>query len=268
MIASLPMYVITPVAVQTLWHWIRQDLIKQLGSGYLALLPESLSSPQDLHLHWQQQDVLFSQTCGYPLVTELKNKVHLLGSFEYDVPFANGIYCKSVIICKANHEGTQLSDFKNKVVAFNSAQSQSGYNSFRHLIAPLSNNGQFFQSAVATGAHKASVLAVQSGQADIASIDGVTYHGFLQHAPEITQGLKIIATTHSYPGLPLISALNTPTAVLTALKNTLQGLHLQPALQDTLKTLFIKKFSVSSWQDYEVCLDMEKQAQALNYLHL
>lgn len=268
MIASLPMYVITPAAVQTLWDWIRQDLIKQLGSSYSALVEEVLNSPQDLHEHWQQADVLISQTCGYPLMTELKNKVNLLGSFEYDVPFANGIYCKSVIICKANNSATQLADFKNQVVAFNNTQSQSGYNSFRHLIAPLSNNGQFFQSAVATGGHRASVLAVQSGQADIASIDGVTYHGFLKHAPEITQGLKIIATTHSYPGLPLISALNTPRTVLMALKNTLQGLHLQPALQDTLKTLFIKKFSVSSWQDYEVCLVMEKQAKALNYLHL
>lgn len=268
MIASFPMYVVTPTAFQTLWDWMRQDIIKQLGNSYSDAIEEVLIYPQDLHEHWQQANVLMSQTCGYPLVTELKNKVHLLGSFEYDVPFANEIYCKSVIICKANHEGTQLSDFKNKVVAFNSAQSQSGYNSLRHLIAPLSSKGQFFKSTIFTGGHRDSVLAVQAGQADIASIDGVSYEGFLQHAPEITQGLKIIATTHSYPGLPLISAINTPTTVLTALKNTLQGLHLQPGLQDTLKTLFIKKFSISSWQDYEVCLDMEKQAKALNYLHL
>jgi ABC-type phosphate/phosphonate transport system substrate-binding protein len=173
-----------------------------------------------------------------------------------------------VIICKATHQGTELSSFKNKVVAFNSEQSQSGYNSLRHLIAPLSSNGQFFQSTISTGGHKDSVLAVQSGQADIASIDGVTYEGFLQYAPEITQGLKIIATTHSYPGLPLISALNTPTALLTALKNSLQRLHQQECLQDTLKTLFIKKFSVSGWHDYEVCLNMEKQAQSFAYYRL
>ena len=268
MLASLPMYLVTPLAVNQLWDWLKQDLIQQLGKSYPQLALCDLKSPDNLHAHWQEPSLLVSQTCGYPLMTELNKKVNLLGSFEYDAPYCNGIFCKSVVIAQANNLNNNLLHFKNTKVAFNSPQSQSGYNSFRHLIAPLSQNGGFFENSISTGGHKASVLAVQSGQADIAAIDCVTYEGFCRYAPELTQGLKIINTTQAYPGLPLISALNTPTEVLDALKNSLSRIHLQEQLRDTLATLMIKQFKPSSWQDYEICLQMEKEAQTLGYQHL
>ncbi len=268
MLASLPMYLVTPLAVNQLWAWLRKDIINQVGSSYNALIAEVLNYPEDLHGHWQQPKLLLSQTCGYPLMTELNKKVNLLGSFEYDAPYCSGIFCKSVVICQSNNLRNNLLDFKDARVAFNNPLSQSGYNSLRHLIAPFSQNGRFFENSISTGGHKASVLAVQSGQADIAAIDCVTYEGFCRYEPQLTQGLKIINTTQSYPGLPLISALNTPTEVLDALKNSLSRIHLQEQLRDTLATLMIKQFQPSSWLDYEICLEMEKNAQQLGYQHL
>ena len=78
MLASLPMYLVTPLAVNQLWDWLKQDLIQQLGNSYQQLALGDLMSPDNLHTHWQEPSLLVSQTCGYPLMTELNKKVNLL----------------------------------------------------------------------------------------------------------------------------------------------------------------------------------------------
>lgn len=268
MLVSLPMYVVSPEANEALWQWLRQDVISQLSDLDQALVPDNLSHPDDLHTHWKQADLLMSQTCGFPLMTELYQKVQLIGSFEYDVPYADGIECKSVLICRDDDQAKNLTDFQDRTVAFNSLTSQSGYNSLRHLIAPLSKNGQFFKTAYISGGHKASIEAVQQKKADLAAIDCVTFEGLKRYGGDTCKGLRIIANTHAYPGLPLISGLHTPQPLLDALKNSLSRMHLQTELKPVLQTLMIKKWSPSFWSTYQVCLEMQEQALAQNYTKL
>ena len=64
-----------------------------------------------------------------------------------------------------------------------------------------------------TGNHRASVLAVRSGEADFAAIDVVTLR-HLRAASEAT-GVKVIYQTLPTPGLPLICAQGLDGAVIS-----------------------------------------------------
>lgn len=263
-LASLPMYLADRAAVQRLWDLLRQTL----GKAGLTQLPSVLSWPQDYHAHWAAPDLLLSQSCGYPLSTTLAGKVQLLGAFVYDAPQCSGIDCRSVLVARAAQGHLGLAGFRGLRAAFNAADSQSGYNAFRALVAPLAVQGRFFASALETGGHSASVDAVREGRADLAAIDCVTYAALARYTPQAVQGLCVVGTTAPYPGLPLITANATCDTDIQVLQTALHTLLANPEAGPTLRALQIVGFAQPEPGVYQRCVDMRTHAQALGYPRL
>lgn len=258
MLASLPMYNIQPAAVQAWWEQLAQRLA---AAGVAA--PAELTWPKDIHRHWHDPKLLISQACGFPLVTELAGQVQVLGTFTYAVQGAQGHLCRSLLIARAADQGKTLADFKGRVLAHNSADSQSGYNSLRARVAPLADQGAFFSASKSSGGHLASIDMVRCGAADLASVDCVSWAGIQRYSPESTQGLVVVGQTEAYPGLPLITSLQTPAATVAVMRQVLAQAVQDPALQALHQALFIKNFVVLEPAHYQVCLDMRDQALAL-----
>lgn len=258
---SLPMYLANRAAVRVLWELLRNHLRAQ----GLDRLPAELSWPDDYHAHWQTPDLLLSQTCGYPLTHALAHQVQLVGCFAYRAPQCHGIDCRSVLVARSEHAHLALEDFRGLRVAFNAPDSQSGYNALRAQIAPLARMGRFFESAIDTGGHSASVAAVREGQADLAAIDCVTYAALQRYAPQAAQGLCIVGTTEAYPGLPLVSALATPVAEVALLQQALRAVVASPQAAPTLDALDIVGFETPAISTYRRCVEMRACAEALGY---
>jgi ABC-type phosphate/phosphonate transport system substrate-binding protein len=258
---ALPMYLGAADAVQTLWSVLREALVLK----GLQQLPEYISWPQDLHAHWRAPDLLLSQTCGYPLTHALQGQVQLLGCFRYAAPGCEGIYCRSVLIAREESAHLALEDFRNRRVAFNARDSQSGYNALRALVAPLAQGGAFFGHTLETGSHRLSVDAVREGRADLAAIDCVTYAALARYTPLATQGLRIIATTEDYPGLPLITAQGTSKTEIALMQSSLRSLMNSAQATPVLQALNILGFEVPEPGVYQRCVDMRETAQALGY---
>ena len=260
-LASLPMYLANRPAVADLWELLRRSL----ADAGLQRLPTALTWPDDYHAHWLAPDLLLSQTCGYPFTDDLAGKVQLLGAFAYDAPQCSGIACRSVLVARAEHGHLGLAGFRGMRAAFNAPNSQSGYNAFRALVAPLATQGQFFASTLETGGHVASVAAVREGRADLAAIDCVTYAALARYTPQATEGLCIIATTEAYPGLPLITTKRTSAAELALLQSALQALLASAEAAPTLQALNIVGFEMPQASVYQRCVDMRESAQSLGY---
>ncbi len=261
---ALPMYLGAPQAVQSLWSVLREALVCK----GLQPLPDAISWPQDLHAHWRAPDLLLSQTCGYPFTHALQGQVQLLGCFRYVAPGCEGIHCRSVLIARKESAHLALEDFRDQRVAFNSTDSQSGYNALRALIAPLARQGRFFSQALATGGHRLSVQAVRDGRADLAAIDCVTWALLQTHDLPATEGLCAIGHSAPYPGLPLITSLHTPPEQVQALRHCLQGLVIAPAAAQALGQLRIAGFETPDLAVYQRCLEMEMSAIACGYPQL
>ena len=67
-------------ATFTFWQALKQQLNE---AGFDA--PDMLDHQELPRSQWLNDDLLFSQTCGYPFATKLVGKVHLLGTPVYDV---------------------------------------------------------------------------------------------------------------------------------------------------------------------------------------
>lgn len=257
--AALPMYDADRAALRAWWR----GLAAAMRAEGLQGVPEVPYWPADLDAHWRDPRLLLSQTCGYPLVTSLAGAVQVVGAFRYNAPGCSGIRYRSELVVRSEDRARSIEDLHGRTVAINSADSHSGCNALRALVAPLAASSDadentegtsFFARTVVSGSHRASLAMVREGRADIAAIDCVTLAGFQRAAPELLQGIRTIGHTASAPGLPLITASGTSPAELAALRRALVAAVADTELADARKALFIEGFEVvaaAAWN----CID-------------
>ncbi len=68
------------------------------------------ADPGDLLAHWRQPTLLLSQTCGYPLVTQLP-EVQTVGCFHYAAPGCEGRRYRSLLVVREADSHRMLGDF-------------------------------------------------------------------------------------------------------------------------------------------------------------
>jgi ABC-type phosphate/phosphonate transport system substrate-binding protein len=257
-VASLPMYDFAEIeyATDALWAAIAARLVDR----GIANVPPLLLRSRDLHSIWTDPDLLMAQTCGYPLVTSLKDKVALLATPRYTAPGCDGALYRSAIIVRASDPAIGLADLRHRPCAVNDPGSNSGMNLLRAEIAPLARGVAFFSDIVLTGSHAASIDAVASGQADVAAIDCITW-SHLQHLrPSGTAGLRVLAWTRASPGLPLITAAATSRATHEAIVLVLNEIAAAPAMRSVRAALRLEGFEPVALGAYEALLMFAKEA--------
>jgi len=205
MIASLPMYDWPETSDYTDQFW------KNLAT---ALLPNCESVPANLtrsniHKQWQRDDLLLSQTCVFPLVTVLPSDTTVVGTPTYNVDMSqNGQYA-SVLLVNQSESRKELSSFSGAVLAYNSVDSQSGFNALRSLLVDECLIDQkkpvFFSKAIPTGSHRMSIEAVASGVAQICAVDPVSW-ALTQRYDRNAKKVNVLGHTAFAPALPLITS--------------------------------------------------------------
>lgn len=241
------MYDADRTAVQSFWR----GLAAAMRAEGLADVPDLAEWPAHLHRHWRDPSLLLSQTCGYPLVTALAGRVQVVGAFRYTAPGCSGIDYRSELLVRRDDPGRTLEDYRGRVLAFNDRASQSGYHALRSRVAPLARGGRFFGHAIESGAHRASLALLRSARADIAAIDCISLAGFRRHESARLAGLRVLGSTASSPGLPLITSMATSPAELGALRRALAAACANPDLAAAREALFIGGFEAleaAAWQ--------------------
>lgn len=205
MIASFPMYdwPQTRPAWNRFWAatvseyraWCKTD------RSDLPDIAPTLTWDGQTEAHWHAPDLSLSQTCSLPYRTRLQPQVTLLGSFDFGLPGCAPGYYNSVFVMRKNDRRHATEHWSDLRLAYNAADSQSGWAAAYFHLAPL---GIMFADGVETGAHAASARAVAEGRADIAALDAQTYRLLCRHAP-VMEALVEVGRTEPTPGLPLIT---------------------------------------------------------------
>jgi ABC-type phosphate/phosphonate transport system substrate-binding protein len=263
-LVSLPMYTQRPDALAAFWKGLRAHL----GQAGLPDLPESLAQGPDLHAQWTSPALLMSQTCGYPLANALRGAVRYVGTPTYDAPGFEQAHYRSVIVVRHDDAAQSLADLRGKRAAYNSMDSQSGYNAFRAAVAPLAQDGRFFAETIASGSHVASLRAVREGDADVACLDCVSFALMGRADPAATAAVRVLAMTSSAPGLPIVTALSTSDADVARLRSGWTAALADPALAETRADLLLAGFEVLDPTAYEAIPRMEADAKARGYPRL
>ncbi len=104
---TFPMYAIHRQQTQALWQAVQSLLAER---GVMVAGDPPADDPEDLLAHWRQPRLLLSQTCGYPLVTQLP-EVQTVGCFYYAAPGCEGRRYRSLLVVREADSHRMLADF-------------------------------------------------------------------------------------------------------------------------------------------------------------
>lgn len=196
-------------------------------------------------------------------MTELAGQVRVVGSLLYDAPGCEGVRNRSQLVVRTDDPARSIEQLCGRAVAYNSIDSQSGYNALRALVAPLAVDGCFFSRSIEAGFHLSAAEAVRDGRADIASIDCISLAGFRRYLPDSVRGLRVLCQTDDFTGLPLITSLQTDDATLALLRRTLADTIADPVNASTCADLLLIGFEPLDYGAYDKHLAMRDGAYAL-----
>jgi ABC-type phosphate/phosphonate transport system substrate-binding protein len=262
-IASLPMYDLPEAAAATeaLWRGLARHFVQ---AGIEDVPAELLRRPR-LPEHWLSPDLLFSQTCGYPFRNAIKGRVQILATPCYAAAGCEGPNYRSHVLVRADAPEQSLAELKGSTVAFNSTDSQSGYNALRFLVAPLAKGDRFFGKTMETGGHALSLAAVAAGEADVAAVDCVSYALFQRYRRPQLEKVRVLCSTPSAPGLPYVTAGNCDPERLSKLRDGLRAAIADPALAAVREALLLGDVMLLPASAYERMDEMEAAAVGRGY---
>jgi len=261
--ASLPMYNLPGMRAANAAFW--QALSGLLREEGVADAPEQLAFDRSPVPDRIGEEVLFTQTCGYPLQTVYRGQYTLLARPCYEAPGCQGSTHSAFIVVPAGSAFRGLEDLRGGRFALNSRHSNSGMNLPRRLFADLAGGRPFFSEVVETGGHGASMKLVAAGAADAASIDCLTYVFAQDYAPESVAGLRVLAQTPPSPSIPFVTSHLTDPAAVQVLKRSLERMSADPAFRPVLAPLRIARIEAAGEEEYSALLRYGREASDLGY---
>jgi len=262
--ASLPMYDLPAVREATDAWWA--GLARHFGAAGVEAVPEHLE--RDPAPPWTAPDLLFSQTCGYPLTHALAGRVQLVCTPCYAAPGCEGPLYRSLLVVAADSGARSLEDLRGARCAINTRDSHSGCNVLRRMVAPLAGGGPFFGAVTETGSHPASLDAVARGRADLCAVDAVTHALLARHEPESLAGTRVLAHSPCAPGLPYIAGPGVSAAQLDEMRGAIRAALRESDLGPTREVLLIDGVEMLCAADYDLIPGMEREAAAMGYPEL
>jgi ABC-type phosphate/phosphonate transport system substrate-binding protein len=257
-LAALPMYDLPEVAAATDALWAA--LAERLRAEGIAGVPDRLQRGGDARQVWRSPDLLFAQTCGFPLMHEFAGCLALIATPRYAVGGCEGATYRSRIVVRSDDPREKFRDFAGAVAAINSEDSHSGFNILRWRAAQEKRCG-FFAKLERTGAHAASLAAVQSGNADLAAIDCVTFTLFERHRPRALESLRVLEDTPAAPALPFVTAAAATDEEIRVLRRALADTIADPGLAEVRDALLLEGIEELPLARYEAILDYARQGE-------
>jgi ABC-type phosphate/phosphonate transport system substrate-binding protein len=261
--ASLPMYNLPEMREANAAFW--RALSEELSAEGVGALPTALDFARPPVPKEIGDDVLFTQTCGYPLQTIYRAQHQLLAVPTYDAPGCGDATHCAFILVREDSPYRRLEDLRGSTFALNSRHSNSGMNLPRLLLAPIADGKPFFGAIVETGGHGPSIERIKAGDADCASIDNMTYVFMQDFRPAFVQGLRVLAQTSSSPAIPFVTSAMTRPREVAALRAALLRVGSDSRHRPVLRPLRIKAISPADPDAYRALMDYERQAAEMGY---
>jgi ABC-type phosphate/phosphonate transport system substrate-binding protein len=261
--ASLPMYNLPEMRAVNARFW--EALRGLLVEAGLRDLPERLTFERLPVPERIGPEVLFSQTCGYPLETIFSGQAVRLGTPCYDVPGCDGPTHCGLFIVPAGSAARELRDLRGGVFLFNSRHSNSGMNLPRRALADIADGQSFFAKVIETGSHLGNLDRIARSEADATAVDNVTYAFWSRYRPDAAPRVRVLSPTPPSPAIPFVTSVATPSATVQILRKALRALAHDPRYEAMRGGLLLADIFDLPDSAYRGLLDYEAEAGDLGY---
>lgn len=186
----------------------------------------------DPHVLWRHPALLFAQTCWGPMELGLAGHVQPIGQPDYS-PYEGGegpFYSSAVIMRRGEVLARRPPDdgaaelpiqrMRGLRFAYNGSDSMSGVIALTRDLEAAGFSLEIFSERLETGGHRASVVAVAEGRADVCAIDCRSWALIRRFEPKAS-AVEAVGWTARRKGLPYIASRHVLEPVVERLRAAL-----------------------------------------------
>lgn len=263
LIANARMYSVAPGA-SAAWKRLFGWLAAETG---IPLTVIDHAFPAKLDDLWRRDDLACTFMCGWPWL-RLGLGHQVIAAPIPDAPWASGkARYVSHFVVRADSPYRQLEDTFGARFAFTIDDSHSGYNApRRHLMRYRRGEAPLFAEIVGPLTTPRRVLeAINEGRADVGPQDSFAFLLMRRHAPELTGGVRVIASTDPMPMPALVASRTADRGMVGTLREALCGLPRQPGQAALLADLCITGFEPLDPLAYDLSERWAQEAERGGY---
>jgi ABC-type phosphate/phosphonate transport system substrate-binding protein len=265
-IMNARMYAVT-AEVEVLWRTLLERVAREAGVA-LRYLP--YPAPQPLEKLWKQPDLGAVFMCGYPIALELA-KVTPIAAPIPRASWAGGrpVY-RTDLIVREDAGYRTLEDTFGGRAGWTVEHSHSGFNAFRHhLLAYRTPQrpalyGEMHGNLVTAR----NVLdSVREGRIDVGPLDAYWHLLVARHAPQLTTGVRVLASTALAPMPALVAAAGVPHEDVERLRAAFGAACERDWFPPLADGLLLEGFAQITADSFAMLLEWDRAARAAGFAH-
>ena len=258
------MYAVTP-AVEAAWRALLERITHE-AEVTLSYLP--YAAPAPLETLWGRPDLGAVFMCGYPIALQMAPVVPLAAPIPR-APWAGGraVY-RTDLIVREGAPYRKLEDTFGGRAGWTVEHSHSGFNAFRyHLLAYRTSERPTLYAEMRGNLITArNVLdSVREGRMDVGPLDAYWHLLIAHHAPELTAGVRVLASTALAPMPPFVAAAGTPIDAVLRLRAAFIDAAREPWFPPLADQLLLEGFEQAGEGAFATLLEWDRAARAAGY---
>ena len=264
MIANARMYAVTP-AVEASWRELLGHVAADAG---LALDYVPYPAPQPLEELWKRPDMAAVFMCGFPVALGLVPVIPLAAPIPR-APWALGraVY-RSNLIVREDAPYRMLEETFGGRAGWTVAHSHSGFNAFRHHLLGYRTAARptlYREMADNLVTARRVLDRVREGLMDVGPLDAYWHLLIERHAPELTRGVRTLASTATAPMPAFVAAAGAPADLVARLRSAFTAAARRPWFAPLADQLLLDGFAEVGTASFDPLLEWDREAIAAGY---
>ena len=264
MISNARMYAVTP-EVEAAW---RALLARIASEAQVSLEYVPYPAPQPLEALWARTDLGAVFMCGFPIALALAPVVPLAAPIPRTRWAHGSALYRTDLIVREGAPYTRLEDTFGGRAGWTVAHSHSGYNAFRHHLLRYRTPARRALYGEMTGnliTARRVLDAVREGRLDVGPLDAFWHLLIRRHAPQLTQGVRVLDSTGLAPIPAFVAAAGAPAASTARLQAAFTAASTRPWFAELAEPLLLEGFAAVDAASYTPLLEWAREAQAAGY---
>jgi ABC-type phosphate/phosphonate transport system substrate-binding protein len=263
-IANARMYAVTP-QVESVWRGLLERIAAEAD---LALDYLPYPAPRPLEHLWSRPDLGAVLMCGYPIALQLAAVQPIAAPIPRASWAAGRALYRTDLIVREDAPYERLEDTFGARAGWTVAHSHSGFNALRHhlLAYRTPQRPTLYREMVGNLVTARNVLdAVRERRIDVGPLDAYWHVLIARHAPQLCEGVRVLASTALAPMPAFVAAADVPAAAVARLRAAFTSAATRPWFAELADPLMLAGFAEATRAVFDPALEWDRQARAAGY---